>query len=224
MTDQPQASVVRAVFEGLRASSTELARRFVDEPEAVVDDAAERFERMIADMAYVDAPKHPMAMPIFLSSTWLAMYLALADRGVDVHEFGAAALDGFTAFAEALTELPDDLIYSDTMAAAAAASQREARPGEFVFEAFPGDTDGAWDMNILSCGICHLFAKHHAMDLVPYLCATDDVLSDCFDQGLRRSGTIALGAHHCDFRYQPGGEPERVADLYPQKIRIRTRR
>jgi hypothetical protein len=58
------------------------------------------------------------------------------------------------------------------------------------------------------------------MDLVPYMCATDDVMSDRGGQGLRRTGTIALGAHECDFRYQRKGEPQHVADLYPDRIRL----
>ena len=79
-------------------------------------------------------------------------------------------------------------------------------------------------MNIFSCDICHQFSKFDAMDLVPYMCALDDVLSDRFDQGLRRTGTIAVGAAQCDFRYERGGEPQRMADQYPNKIRIRAAR
>ncbi len=59
------------------------------------------------------------------------------------------------------------------------------------------------------------------MELVPYMCASDDVMSDLAGDGLRRSGTIALGAHQCDFRYQPGAEPETVADQYPEPIQLR---
>ncbi len=75
-------------------------------------------------------------------------------------------------------------------------------------------------MNIKSCAICHAFSKYDAMDLVPYMCASDDVVSDRGGQGLRRNGTIALGRHECDFRYERGGEPLRVAEQYPERIRI----
>ncbi len=56
------------------------------------------------------------------------------------------------------------------------------------------------------------------MAFTPYMCATDDLVSDQLDQGLRRTGTIALGAHRCDFRYKAGGEPLRLAEQYPEKI------
>ncbi|MCZ6616861.1 MAG: L-2-amino-thiazoline-4-carboxylic acid hydrolase, partial [Gammaproteobacteria bacterium] len=77
-----------------------------------------------------------------------------------------------------------------------------------------------WGMNVKSCGICYQFSKYDAMDLVPYMCATDDVMSDLGHQGLRRTGTIAVGAHQCDFRYQRKGEPGHLADKYPDRIRI----
>lgn len=101
------------------------------------------------------------------------------------------------------------------------ASQKEAAPGEFVFEAFLGDReDYDWGMNVKSCAICHSFSKYDAMDLVPYMCATDDVMSDKGKQGLRRTGSIAVGAHQCDFRYKRGGEPGHLSKQYPHKIQV----
>jgi hypothetical protein len=41
----------------------------------------------------------------------------------------------------------------------------------------------------------------------PYVCALDDRVSRIFGLGLRRTGTIGLGASHCDFRWKLGGEP-----------------
>ena len=77
-------------------------------------------------------------------------------------------------------------------------------------------------MNITSCGICKAYSKHDAMDLVPYMCASDDVDSDQNDDGLRRTGTIGLGAHQCDFRYKAGGDSLAVATQYPERIHLRT--
>lgn len=58
------------------------------------------------------------------------------------------------------------------------------------------------------------------MSLVPYFCAVDDVMSDKGNQGLRRTGSLALGASHCDFRYWRGGQPNRLAEQYPEQIRF----
>ena len=56
--------------------------------------------------------------------------------------------------------------------------------------------------------------------MVPYMCSFDDVVSDAGDQGLRRTGTIALGASHCDFRFRQGGKPRRLAEQYPERIQL----
>ena len=94
---------------------------------------------------------------------------------------------------------------------------------EFVFEVLLGDDQTYdWGLNIRRCAVCHAYARHDAMDLVPYMCASDDVESDRGGQGLRRTGTIGLGAHQCDFRYKAGGDPLRLADQYPDRIRTTT--
>lgn len=76
---------------------------------------------------------------------------------------------------------------------------------EFL-EAEKGSHDFGFDLK--SCPICELFSKHGADEVVPYLCALDDKMSEFMGMGLRRSGTRALGASCCDFRYQAGGEPQ----------------
>ncbi len=101
-----------------------------------------------------------------------------------------------------------------------AATLRGAAANEFEFELLDADESGERGMNITSCAICHLFAKHDAMELVPYMCAFDDVMSAAGDQGLRRTGTIALGAKQCDFRFQQGGKPLPLAEQYPDRIRL----
>ena len=101
-------------------------------------------------------------------------------------------------------------------------SQRAARPGEFAFEIVAGDgyTGGDFGMNVISCAVCFAFGKYDAMALVPYMCPTDDVLSDALGQGLQRSGTIALGAHRCDFRFDREGSPARLAEQFPERIKL----
>ena len=214
--------MVRGQFAGMRRGYQMIAARFVDDPEAVVDEAAARYDRMVPDLAYLDEPDHPMADSLFKCAMTLAVYLALKDRGVDVHDFGSTVVAMF-----AMVPAPPDQFGDESallaLRTAAEASQREPRKGEFVFEV-PDDEPGAdVAMNVVSCGICHHFSKYGAMELVPYMCALDDVISDKLDQGLRRTGTIALGAHRCDFRYSRGGEPRRLADAYPDRIRLGNR-
>ena len=214
---------VRNVFRNAEERLTRLAARFSEDTEASLEEAREIFEGMIPDMAYADRPHHPMAESVFVCAANLALYLALEKRGADVHRFGAAMLEGLASDREPEPPRPADgrpreERFAD-FAKLANESQSEATPGEFVYEAFLGDrSDTDWGMNITSCAICSLYSQHDAMDLVPYMCATDDVASDLGEQGLRRNGTIALGAPQCDFRYKRGGEPRRLAEHYPERI------
>jgi type I restriction enzyme S subunit len=214
---------VRDLFEQARPHFTRLVNNFVDDAEVVVEEAETIFHGMIPEMAYVDDHENPMASSVFYPSGTLAVYLALRKRGVDVHDFGSTMLSAMVRpepAEEPEGEQPSQEERVATLLAAGEASQREAVPGEFVFEVVPGDGPGVWRMNIKSCAVCHAFSKYDAMDLVPYLCATDDVISDRTNQGLRRTGTIALGANQCDFSYKRGGEPLRLVEQYPQQIRV----
>jgi len=96
-------------------------------------------------MPYLDNPNHPMASAIFGCSASLALYLAMKECGVDVHDFGSGMLTGM---ANASEPEPDPMEPRDSrpmkerfagFIAIAEASQRDAKPGEFVFDAFLGN-------------------------------------------------------------------------------------
>jgi hypothetical protein len=225
MTSAANEQFVRTrFFEGRRDSALRLAGQFVEEPEEIVDAAAILFDGMIPDLAYIDNPDHPMAASVFGCSASLALFLALKERDVDVHAFGRAMLSAMQAAPqepEALADGRSPRERFEEFITIAETSKQQAAPGEFVYEAFFGDRKAFdWGMNVKSCGICFQFSKYDAMDLVPYMCATDDVVSDQGRQGLRRTGTIAVGAHQCDFRYQRSAEPQHLAEKYPDRIRI----
>ena len=188
----------------------------------VVDEALSWAIAQIPELAYADEPEHPMARSVYFCHANLAIHVALRARGVDAHAFGAAML-------QTLKQAPPpDSVDMETrwralkkLKSAADRSQQQAADNEFVFEVSLDDEASlTWRMNVKSCAICKSYARHDAMDLVPYMCASDDIASDFADDGLRRSGTIALGAHQCDFKYEQGGEPAAVAEAYPQQIRV----
>jgi len=211
-------------FEQARPRMLRLAERFVDDPTGVVEEASRRFARMVPDLGYLDRPEHPLAHALFVSAVNLALYLALHERGVDVHAFGRALLTGLSRAPLPAPPEVDAAMRARQLEAfemEAAASQREPRPGEDIVEYVASDGDSfEFGYDVKSCAACTLAGKHDAMAAVPYLCAVDDVLSDKWQQGLRRTGSIALGASHCDFRYRAGGEPRRLAAQYPDRIRI----
>jgi len=188
--------------------------------DALLAESRACFERLVPEMPYTDRRNHIMWDPTLSVFQWLAVHLASRERGIDAHALGRAMLEtGVPEGAGADTEVTDEL--AARALHDAIASQQAAPENEFVFEIIPGEDESTdWGMNVTSCAVCHAYARHDAMELTPYMCATDDLVSDRRGQGLRRTGTIALGAHRCDFRYKTDGEPLRLVEQYPDKIRF----
>jgi hypothetical protein len=59
-----------------------------------------------------------------------------------------------------------------------------------------------YGIDILECGICKLFSKHNFQKYSSILCEVDEVTSGLAGLKLIRTGTIALGADKCDFRFK----------------------
>jgi hypothetical protein len=205
---------VLAYFGALSGWLQPAVKQLADDDEAVVAQAREVFEGLHDEMPYVEQPEHTMASSMFACAAMLAMFQVLRKRGVDAHAWGRA-VHSLPAVAPPTGGDDDERSRRD-----ADASQSSAAPNEFVFAMVDGTATSDGGMNITSCAICHLFGKHDAMELVPYMCAFDDVISDAAGQGLRRTGTIALGAKHCDFRFRPEGDPLRLVEQYPDRIRV----
>jgi hypothetical protein len=59
-----------------------------------------------------------------------------------------------------------------------------------------------YGIDILECGICKLFKKHHYQKYASILCEVDEITSSLAGLKLIRTGTIANGAIKCDFRFK----------------------
>ncbi len=59
-----------------------------------------------------------------------------------------------------------------------------------------------YGVDIMECGICKLFNKHSYGKYASILCEVDEVTSGLAGLKLIRTGTIANGAHKCDFRFK----------------------
>ena len=214
----------------LRSFFQKLAPHLVDsivavmaprDPDTIREEATAAFEQLIPQTPYVDRPDHVMAESMYFCMAALAFKGPLENRGYDVHDLGRAVLDIARRNLEGADPEQDPSRAPEAMARLrrdALESQNEASPDEFVFEIIDGEGDVDYGMNIKSCAICKAYSKHNAMDLVPYMCASDDVVSEALDRGLQRTGTIALGAHQCDFRFQRGGPGRALANQYPNQI------
>lgn len=59
-----------------------------------------------------------------------------------------------------------------------------------------------YGFDILECGICKLYQKHKLQKFTSLLCEIDHITSSLAGLTIKRSGTIALGAEKCDFRFE----------------------
>lgn len=220
MASEANRQQLERMFEAMVAANHGMIEQLGQIPDDIVEEARTNFREMLDVVPYVDDLAHTMASSMHFCAVLLAVYLAMRARGVDVHDFGAHMLDGMRRRLEQMTPPLSDSPNSARVEHARA-SQQQAADNEFVFEVLGTEGEpGQWAMSIKSCAICSLYGKYDAMDLVPYMCASDDVVSDIAGQGLRRTGSIALGASHCDFVFNAGGEGQHLSALYPDRIRL----
>ncbi len=185
----------------------------------ILAEARQQFDELVDEIPYKGREGDVMGRALIVCYEFLCFHLALKRRGRSLEEIG-----GFIDESSPVPRwIPGWLVrflaarslLRRRFRKAAARSQERAHTDEFVWEFIDGeDAETDFGINILSCAICKAFSKHGAQEVVPYLCAIDDKTSDAFGLGLRRSGTIALGAHRCDFRYKLGGKPSRLRDQY----------
>jgi len=56
------------------------------------------------------------------------------------------------------------------------------------------------------CANVKFLRAQNALELAPYICATDKVASEILGWGLNRTMTLADGYKKCDFRFKKGGK------------------
>lgn len=213
--------VMNTFFKNAEKRFTRIIGQFYHEEQSILKKASSLFEGMLSDMAYIDETDHPMAASVFDSCATLSVYLSLKERGINVHDFGYAILAYMAQSTMKPVDTGSDPKLLKDFIASGEASKKSAKPNEYIFEAFEGDhIEFDWGVNIKRCALCHAFSEYDARDLVPYMCAMNDVMSDKINQGLRRTGTMGLGAQQCVYRYKIGGEPKRLSDQYPNQIRF----
>lgn len=147
-----------------------------------------------------------------LAALTLAMHRVLLGRGVDEAEcyrllyevgwklytdIGEPPLLVAAAFTRSLTKrlrLATDLFRMFPFGS----------PGYLWRDVSAGDSVVAFDC--LRCPVAEFFAKHGASELcVQTWCQLDFPLAQKWGGRLERTGTIAMGRDHCDFRWRSGG-------------------
>ena len=175
--------------------------------DALVDEARGHYEALLPEMSRI--PGGVMNGALRGTYEYLAYAKALRGHGMTVEEMG----EFFErSYLELVARYPRWLLRGvlrlvrpllvRRLRREARESGEQPLEGGWRFE-FVEPEPGAkgFGMNVESCAVCTLYARHEQMDVLPYVCALDDTMSDVMGMGLRRTGTRAMGAECCDFRY-----------------------
>lgn len=207
-----------------RSAERSLEVRFGGSAGAIADEARREFEGLADGIPYKGRDRDLMMQNIVGPTFRLAYVLVLRRRGHSREEIGAWIGESEerparwlpAAWVPAAWRIARPLLrplVRRQFRRAAEASQRRNDPDEFVF-ATVDDPESDLAFDILQCAVCQTFAKHDALDIVPYVCTLDDKFSDALGAGLRRTGTLSLGADRCDFRFAVGAKPLRLREQY----------
>jgi hypothetical protein len=189
--------------------------RYGEEPaNTMIREARQEYEALIPELPYLGA-KEPFTRFIISTGWYLALYRVLKRHGGTVEEAGQLVYD---LSKELLRAYPGFLRrvfghrtfsrrYLRRLRQRAAESQERRYPEDYVFVVVEGNgAEFDFGVDYTECAVCKFLSKQGSPELAPYVCAVDEVSSDAFGWGLRRTMTLAEGQEKCDFRFKRGGE------------------
>jgi hypothetical protein len=179
--------------------------------ETAVTQSTIEFEKLIPQIPYIGGSTNSMTDTLVQMTSLLALYRVLKREGKPVAEIGNL----FYEIAQAqVNRFPQWLRYLigrfylsrwnvRRLQKRAAVSQQRQYPGDFVIELVPADDSKTFQgINYLECGVVKFFAQQGAAELAPHMCRIDYLLFPAIGIQLNRTGTIAQGCTHCDFRFE----------------------
>jgi hypothetical protein len=180
------------------------------------------YARLAEDTRFAAASANPLDKRLDFSAYFLALIQTLDERGEPFQTIRSVCLQVVNEYVrpknklqQLLKRLPAMLIGTRParvlLKVFAGKVGRRAHPDGFVARIITdkAETLGlGYGFDILECGICKLFHKHHYARYASILCEVDEITSGFAGLELVRTSTIALGAHKCDFRFRKASQAE----------------
>jgi hypothetical protein len=171
------------------------------------------FTRLIPQIPFIGGRRNSFTQNL-IQATWsLAFYRAMIANGVAASEVGRLLADIYLFW---LDERPAWQLnlrgwFSFTPPARwrlnrrAQRSQEGKYPGDWVFRtSYQNGKEIGVDYT--ECGLLKYYQAQDALELLPYLCSLDFIVSERLNAGLIRPSTLAGGCSVCDFRFKRGRE------------------
>jgi len=207
--------LVRGFNKTLRRTKPLLVSRYGEaRAHDLVEDARVAYEALIPQIPYIGA-NSPFLIFLLPTVKCLALYRALQRQGGTVEEAGRLIYEMSEIELKAIPSVVRRLMgflwfspwFKNRARKRAASSQAREYLGNFVMQYVEGDGRSFdYGVNYTECANVKFLRSQGAMELAPYICATDRLSSEYLGWGLHRTTTLAEGAERCDFRFKKGGD------------------
>lgn len=195
----------------------------------IAEDAFAAFRELLPDMPAVGGDANWCTAFVVVSGWYLAYYRAMRPHGLRAEDAGRMIYDlnvaDLARDAERYAAMGEAFFAPwsrEKMADWAAWTMRREYPDNWVARFVEGDgEDFDFGYDYTECGAVKYMTRCGAPEMAPYLCVTDFPRSRAEDTGLARTGTLAMGADRCDFRYKKGRAVTRDWDTEIGEIRRR---
>ncbi len=180
----------------------------------LIRDSHQEYETLIPQIPYI-GEKSPFLVLLLPTIRCLAIYRALQNQGKTVEDAGQIIFEMSEAELKSIPRLVRRLLsffwfspwFSKRLKKRAKESQEREYPGNFVMNYIEGDGQKYdYGIDYIECANVKFLQVQGALELAPYICATDKMVSEMLGWGLSRSMTIAEGCEKCDFRFKKGGQ------------------
>ena len=184
--------------------------------ENIIADTERHFNNISPDIQFARTSSNPIDRRLDFCGYFLALIITLDERGESFDNIRKICLEIVTEYVrpknkmqQLLKRLPPKL-FNSWLAGIFIKSfhkrtSTNSNPDGFIANIITDkeETFGlGYGIDILECGICKLFKKHHCEKYAAILCEVDEMTSAMAGLQLVRQGTIANGAKKCDFRFK----------------------
>jgi hypothetical protein len=185
-----------------------------EQANAIMDESRQEYENLIPQIPYI-GDKNPGLIFLLPTTRLLAIYRVLQKKGHTVESAGQLINEMTKVELKALPGFIRRIIgylwfsswFLNRLKKRAKKSQEREYPGDFVFNYIEGDGQKFdYGIDYIECANCKFLSAQGALELAPYICATDKITSEMLGWGLNRTRTLADGNEKCDFRFKKGGK------------------
>lgn len=189
-----------------------ISRYGEEQAKTFIRESRQEYETLIPQIPYI-GDKSPFLIFLLPAVRSLAVYRALQKQGGTVEDAGQLIVEMSEAELKSIPGFIRRIIgyfwfspwFLRRVKRRAKESQEREYPDSFVMHYIKGDGQNFdYGIDYSECANVKFLKAQGALELAPYICATDKVVSEMLGWGLNRTKTLADGDVKCDFRFTKG--------------------